>query len=99
MSAVTVIAPAKLTLSLKITGVRDDGYHVIDAEMVTLEWHDTLTIDPSSTGLTADGPFAKGMPLDDSNLVARALRIGGSHCGRPCEQGPPTRWRCRRWIE
>ncbi|HEX3088010.1 MAG TPA: 4-(cytidine 5'-diphospho)-2-C-methyl-D-erythritol kinase, partial [Ilumatobacteraceae bacterium] len=74
MSAVTVIAPAKLTLSLKITGVRDDGYHVIDAEMVTLEWHDTLTIDPSSTGLTADGPFAKGMPLDDSNLVARALR-------------------------
>ena len=28
-------APAKLTLSLRITGVRDDGYHLIDAEMVT----------------------------------------------------------------
>lgn len=74
MSAVVVHAPAKLTLSLRITGVRDDGYHLIDAEMVTLDWRDTLTIDPASTGLTADGPYAKGMPLDDSNLVARALR-------------------------
>ncbi len=74
MSVVVVKAPAKLTLTLRITGVRDDGYHLIDAEMVTLDWHDTLTIDPSSTGLTADGPFAKGMPLDESNLVARALR-------------------------
>ncbi len=77
MSAIEVTAPAKLTLSLRITGLRDDGYHLIDAEMVTLEWHDTLTIDTSSTGLTADGPFAKGMPLDDSNLVARALQLVG----------------------
>jgi 4-diphosphocytidyl-2-C-methyl-D-erythritol kinase len=74
VSAVVVKAPAKLTLSLRITGVRDDGYHLIDAEMVTLDWHDTLTIDPSSIGLTADGPYAAGMPLDDSNLVARALK-------------------------
>ncbi len=77
-SSVVVKAPAKLTLSLRITGVRDDGYHLIDAEMVTLGWQDTLTIDPASTGLTADGPYAKGLPLDDSNLVAKALR----HVGR-----------------
>ena len=41
---------------------------------VTLEWHDTLTIDPSGSGVTVDGPCADGVPLDDSNLVARALR-------------------------
>ena len=76
MTAVVVVdAPAKLTLSLRITGVRADGYHLIDAEMVTLDWHDTVTIDPSSSGLTADGPYSKGMPLDESNLVARALRL------------------------
>jgi 4-diphosphocytidyl-2-C-methyl-D-erythritol kinase len=78
VSTVVVKAPAKLTLSLHITGVRADGYHLIDAEMVSLDWHDTVTIDPSSTGLTADGPYADGMPLDDSNIVARALR----HVGR-----------------
>lgn len=79
MSTVVVVeAPGKLTLSLRVTGVRDDGYHLIDAEMVTLDWHDTLTIDASSSGLTAEGRYAKGMPLDESNLVARALR----HVGR-----------------
>ena len=29
-------APAKLTLSLRITGVRADGYHLLDAEMDVL---------------------------------------------------------------
>jgi 4-diphosphocytidyl-2-C-methyl-D-erythritol kinase len=75
--AVTVEAPAKLTRTLRITGVRDDGYHLIDAEMVTLDLADLLTIDPAGTGLTADGPFADGVPLDDGNLVARALRLTG----------------------
>ena len=35
-------APAKLTLSLRITGVRADGYHLVDAEMVSLDLADTL---------------------------------------------------------
>ena len=39
-----IIAPAKLTLSLKVTGVRADGFHLIDAEMVSLDLHDVLTI-------------------------------------------------------
>jgi 4-diphosphocytidyl-2-C-methyl-D-erythritol kinase len=76
-SAVTLLAPAKLTLELRVVGVRADGYHLIDAEMVSLAWADTLTITPGGTGLTADGPFAAGMPLDDSNLVSKALRLAG----------------------
>lgn len=76
-SAVTLLAPAKLTLQLRVVGVRADGYHLIDAEMVSLAWADTLTITPGGTGLTADGPFAAGMPLDDSNLVSKALRLAG----------------------
>ncbi|MEY4175688.1 MAG: 4-diphosphocytidyl-2-C-methyl-D-erythritol kinase [Actinomycetota bacterium] len=75
MNTVTVLAPAKLTLSLRLTGVRDDGYHLIDAEMVSLAWADALTITPGGSGLTAEGPFAPGMPLDHTNLVARALRF------------------------
>jgi 4-diphosphocytidyl-2-C-methyl-D-erythritol kinase len=59
---------------LRILGLRADGYHLIDAEMVTLEWHDTLTIDPSSTGLSADGPYAAGLPIGAGNLVSKALR-------------------------
>jgi 4-diphosphocytidyl-2-C-methyl-D-erythritol kinase len=37
-----VRAPAKLTRTLKITGVRADGYHLIDAEMVTVDLADSL---------------------------------------------------------
>jgi 4-diphosphocytidyl-2-C-methyl-D-erythritol kinase len=78
MCAVPIVdAPAKLTRTLRITGVRDDGYHLIDAEMVTLELCDRLTINHRTRGLSADGPFAVGMPLDDSNLVAKALRLSG----------------------
>ena len=77
LAVVEVTAPAKLTLGLRVIGVRGDGYHLIDAEMVSLEWADTLTIDPAGSHLSADGPFAAGMPLDGSNLVAKALVLAG----------------------
>jgi len=76
-----VTAPAKLTLSLRVTGVRGDGYHLIDAEMVSLSLADLLEIAPSrhTTSLAATGPYADGMPLDRSNLVASALHATGHH--------------------
>ena len=72
---IRVVAPAKLTLELRITGMRDDGYHLIDAEMITLDLHDELEIDPASSGITVVGPFAAGVPAGGGNLVARALRL------------------------
>jgi 4-diphosphocytidyl-2-C-methyl-D-erythritol kinase len=78
---VQVLAPAKLTVTLAVTGVRADGYHLIDAEMVTLELADVLDIDPAGHELTADGPYAAGMPLDATNLVARALVAAGRTAG------------------
>ncbi len=74
-----VRAPAKLTLSLRITGVRDDGYHLIDAEMVSLDLHDTLEIDDGDS-LTVVGLGAGDGGRDDDdgdNLVRRALRAIG----------------------
>ena len=76
LPAQVVRAPAKLTLTLRVTGVRDDGYHLIDAEMVTLELADVLTIGPGDA-LVAGGPFADGVPTDDTNLVRGALRLAG----------------------
>ena len=71
-------APAKLTLSLRITGVRADGFHLIDAEMVTLALADTLVVEEADeTSVSVDGPFAAGVPTDGSNLVVRALRAAG----------------------
>jgi len=73
---VRVTAAAKLTLSFRVTGVRADGYHFIDAEMASLSLADALEITPAATPgrLSATGPFADGVPLDEANLVTVALR-------------------------
>lgn len=72
-------APAKLTLSLRVTGLRDDGFHLLDTEMVSLSFGDTLTIVPTDGpgALSVRGPYADGVPLDDSNVVASALKAAG----------------------
>jgi 4-diphosphocytidyl-2-C-methyl-D-erythritol kinase len=78
MRAATLLAPAKLTVSLRVTGVRDDGYHLIDAEMVTLTLADELTFeDADAIVMTVGGPYAAGVPRDGRNLVAKALAAAG----------------------
>jgi 4-diphosphocytidyl-2-C-methyl-D-erythritol kinase len=67
-------APAKLTLSLRVTGLRSDGFHLIDAEMVTVDYGDTLEIGDGD-GLEVVGPRAGGVPTGNSNLVRRALAV------------------------
>lgn len=71
-----VVAPAKLTLSLRITGVRPDGFHLIDAEMVTIDLADHLTFDEGD-GLEVVGATGLRVPADEDNLVRRALRVVG----------------------
>ena len=76
-----VLAPAKLTLTLRVTGVRSDGYHELDAEMVTLSLADELVIDEGGTGLVVEavaGARAERLPVPEGNLVTRALEA----CGR-----------------
>ncbi len=74
---ITVPATAKLTLSLSITGVRDDGYHLIDAEMVTLDLADTLSIE-AGHGVVHGVVIEGGGGVDpDDNLITRALALVG----------------------
>ncbi len=68
-------APAKLTVSLAVTGVREDGFHLIDAEMVSLELHDVLEIgDGDRVEVVRDGVVSAA---DDDDLVVRALALVG----------------------
>jgi 4-diphosphocytidyl-2-C-methyl-D-erythritol kinase len=80
---IEALAPAKLTLSLRITGVRDNGYHEIDAEMVTLDFSDRLEIYPNLRGAAdvrmldrAGEDYPAAVPAAD-NLVVRALALAG----------------------
>jgi len=82
--AITLVAPAKLTLTLRMTGLREDGYHLIDAEMVTLDLADTLEVTELRGGaecsleivdVETGAGFAVGGGAD--NLVTRALAAAG----------------------
>ncbi|MEY2456305.1 MAG: 4-diphosphocytidyl-2-C-methyl-D-erythritol kinase [Acidimicrobiaceae bacterium] len=75
---ITLAAPAKLTASLRITGVRDDGLHLLDAEMVSLDWGDTLTFSEGD-GLDVNATTRGGMavPAGEDNLVRQAIRLTG----------------------
>lgn len=74
MTAEVLTAPAKLTLSLRITGRRPDGYHLLEAEMVTVDLTDRLVVEPGD-GLVVVG--ADDVPAGADNLVERALSLVG----------------------
>ena len=71
-------APAKLTVSLRVTGVRDDGYHLIDAEMVSLDLADELIVTEGEGFEVVEGHHLGHVDPHD-NLVGRALRAVGRH--------------------
>jgi 4-diphosphocytidyl-2-C-methyl-D-erythritol kinase len=69
-------APAKLNLSLRVVDRRDDGFHLLDSELVLLDLADRLLILPGSRGLRVEGDATADVPLDEHNLAWRGLRAG-----------------------
>lgn len=67
-------SPAKINLSLRVLGKRDDGYHEVRTRMCKLDLCDMIEIEELPSGdtqLTASDP---AIPTDESNLALRALR-------------------------
>jgi 4-diphosphocytidyl-2-C-methyl-D-erythritol kinase len=81
-----VLAPAKLTLSLRVTGVRADGYHLLDAEMVSLDLADELTFN-DGRGLEV----VDATPGADASPVPAPVPAPGSRLrpGVPAAPGLP----------
>lgn len=66
-------APAKINITLHITGKRADGYHELDSVVAFTSLHDELHVAPDSMlSLTLDGPFAHACGGTQHNLVLRA---------------------------
>ena len=73
MTTVEVFAPAKVNLTLHVTGQRPDGYHLIDSLVAFAPVCDRLRIRPGEAlTLSVDGPEAADVPPGDDNLVMRA---------------------------
>jgi 4-diphosphocytidyl-2-C-methyl-D-erythritol kinase len=88
----SVRAAAKLTLSLHVVGARADGLHDIEALTVSLSAPcDVVEFEPAGEmSLTVDGPAARGVPCDASNLAWRAAEsVGASLAIRIHKSIPP----------
>lgn len=73
--AVTVAAPAKINLTLHVTGQRDDGYHLLDSLVLFTQMGDVISVAPAhDLSLTLDGPFGAQLSAQGDNLVLRAAR-------------------------
>ncbi|MGP6156128.1 MAG: 4-(cytidine 5'-diphospho)-2-C-methyl-D-erythritol kinase [Vulcanimicrobiaceae bacterium] len=76
----TLLAPAKINLTLEVLARRDDGYHTLRSVMVPLALYDritlTPTVQPHFSVRSVDG--APSDPaLERDNLVVRALEAAG----------------------
>ena len=77
-------APAKVNLSLLVTGRRPDGYHLLDSLVVFGPAADVIHAAPASDlSLQLRGPFAAGLRAEPDNLVVRAARALADWAGRP----------------
>jgi 4-diphosphocytidyl-2-C-methyl-D-erythritol kinase len=78
---VAVFAPAKINLTLHVTGQRADGYHLLDSLVVFADVGDWVHLAPADRlTLAITGPQAAALPVSDDNLVLRAARLMGGAC-------------------
>lgn len=78
MTAVEAFAPAKINLTLHVTGRRTDGYHLIDSLVAFAEIGDRVTVSPApAASLMVTGPMAEDVPEGPDNLVLRAAALIG----------------------
>ena len=76
--AVCETAPAKINLTLHVTGRRADGYHLLDSLVAFADAGDRLGVRAAArTRLRVTGPMAAGVPDGPDNGVVRAAALIG----------------------
>lgn len=91
MTTVEVFAPAKINLTLHVTGQRSDGYHLLDSYVCFADIGDRLTLRKArTTSLDVTGPFAGSVPGGPDNLVLRAAALLGLSAQITLEKNLPA---------
>ncbi|MFD5149029.1 4-(cytidine 5'-diphospho)-2-C-methyl-D-erythritol kinase [Streptomyces sp. NPDC058401] len=80
--SVTVRAPAKVNVQLAVGAARPDGFHDLANVFLAVSLYDEVTATPAAAlTVTCAGPDADKVPLDRTNLVARAAEILAERAG------------------
>ncbi|MFF0789468.1 4-(cytidine 5'-diphospho)-2-C-methyl-D-erythritol kinase [Streptomyces spiralis] len=72
--SVTVRVPAKVNVQLAVGAARPDGFHDLANVFLAVGLYDEVTVTPADElRVTCEGPDAGQVPLDRTNLAARAV--------------------------
>lgn len=76
LSRLTLFSPSKINVFLRITNKRSDGFHDLASLFHVISLGDTIKFSPSPTN-TKDSlsTNAPGVPLDEKNLIIKALNL------------------------
>ncbi|GAA3231184.1 hypothetical protein GCM10020256_45460 [Streptomyces thermocoprophilus] len=81
--SVTVRVPAKVNVQLAVGAARPDGYHDLANVFLAVGLYDEVTATPAEElRITCEGPDAGQVPLDRTNLAARAALALAERYGR-----------------
>jgi 4-diphosphocytidyl-2-C-methyl-D-erythritol kinase len=90
-STISRDARAKLNLTLRITGRRDDGYHLLDSLVAFAEIGDRVTARLAERGsIRVSGPFASALAGESDNLVTRAAAALAAAASVPADLAQRT---------
>ncbi|MEV0505491.1 4-(cytidine 5'-diphospho)-2-C-methyl-D-erythritol kinase, partial [Streptomyces spectabilis] len=84
--SVTVRVPAKVNVQLAVGPARPDGFHDLANVFLAVGLYDEVTAAPADElRVTCAGPDAAQVPLDRTNLAARAALALAERHGRPAD--------------
>ena len=67
-------AYAKINLGLDVTGVREDGYHIVKMIMQNVDLYDTLTFEDNDSGEIVLTASTDKIETDERNLICKVAR-------------------------
>jgi len=83
---ITVRALAKINLFLHVGERQANGYHDLKSLVVFADYGDTLRAEHAAAlSLSIEGPFSRGLPVSDDNLVLKAARALAQRVGRQAQ--------------
>lgn len=75
MNSISLNANAKINLGLDVTGLRDDGYHLVRMIMQEIDLHDDIVIEKADSDGIELILQNTDLPADQSNLAYRAAAL------------------------
>ncbi len=75
MEQITEKCYAKINLGLDVTGIREDGYHLVRMIMQTIGLNDVITLKKTKERQVSMEGSRADLPCDDSNLCVKAAKL------------------------